>query len=326
MKRCGAAVLLVIAGLCSICGVCGLPPSARAQAPMQVTVSILPQKYFVEKIGGRLVDAEVMVQPGSTPERYEPRPRQMVALSRSKIYFACGVPFEAVWLQKMAEENRSMLVVHTEEWIGKRQIEGHHHEEEGGAVHSHGEEDTSDPHIWLSPPLVMIQARHIAAALITADPANRDAYEKNYQAFLSELAGLDLAISKLFAGKQKAESRSFMVFHPAWGYFADTYGLKQVPVEIEGKEPRAKDLERFITLAKELKVKTIFIQPQYSDKSARVVADAIGGQLVFADDLAPDWAANLMETAGRIAEGGERRTEDGGRKAEAKDRKAEKTQ
>ncbi len=92
-----------------------------------------------------------------------------------------------------------------------------------------------------------------------------------------------------------------MVFHPAWGYFADAYGLKQVPVEIEGKEPRARDLDNFIKLGRELGVKTIFIQPQYSPKSAQTIADALGANLVYADDLAPDWEKNLREVAGRIS-------------------------
>lgn len=280
---------------------CGLLLPAEVvfgQTPMPVSVSILPQKYFVEKIGGQLVEIEVMVPPGATPEQYEPKPMQMAAISKSKIYFACGVPFEAIWLPKVAAANPKMIVVHTEKGIQKRQIEAHSHEEHAGGG-AHDEEDTSDPHIWLSPPLVILQARAIFTTLTANDPQNRQSYETNYKNFISELVNLDLSISRLFQSQR--ESVSFMVFHPAWGYFADAYGLKQVPVEVEGKEPRAKDLDNFIKRARELKIKTIFVQPQYSPKSAQTIADAIGGKLVHADDLAPDWANNLREVAEQIA-------------------------
>jgi zinc transport system substrate-binding protein len=275
---------------------------ASAQAPLPVTVSIVPQKFFVEKIGGKLVEIEVLVPPGATPEQYEPKPKQMDAVSKSRIYFACGVPFETIWLPRIAATNPKMLVVHTEKEIEKRQIEAHAHEghaEHAGGHFDHAGEDAGDPHVWLSPPLVMLQARAILEALCSNDPQNRQSYEANYRKFVSELVDLDLSISGLFQSRR--DSVSFMVFHPAWGYFADAYGLKQVPVEIEGKEPRAKDLDNFIKQARELKIKTIFVQPQYSAKSAQTIADAIGGMLVYADDLAPDWEKNLRQVAGQIA-------------------------
>jgi zinc transport system substrate-binding protein len=279
-----------------------LPAVVFCQTPMPVAVSIIPQKYFVEKIGGQLVEIEVMVPPGATPEQYEPKPKQMAAVSKSKIYFACGVPFDTVWLPRIAAANPKMLVVHTEKDIEKRQIEAHSHEghaEHAAGGHAHAEEETADPHVWLSPPLVMLQARAIFEALAANDPLNRQAYEKNYKNFISELVDLDLAILRIFQSKR--ETASFMVFHPAWGYFADAYGLNQVPVEVEGKEPKAKDLDNFIKRARELKVKTIFVQPQYSPRSAQTIADAIGGKLVHADDLAPDWANNLRQVAEQIA-------------------------
>src|SRR5208337_3095250 len=207
---------------------------ASEPAPMPVAVSILPQRYFLEKIGGNLVEVEVMVPPGATPEQYEPKPRQMSALSRSRIYFACGVPFETIWLSKMVSANSKIQVIHTEKDIEKRAMEAHEHGHEGakpGGAHQH--EGTDDPHIWLSPPLVMIQARSIFDALASNDPQNRASYEANYRSFILELVDLDLSLSRLFAAV--AKPASFMVFHPAWGYFADAYGLHQVPVEVEGK-------------------------------------------------------------------------------------------
>ena len=273
---------------------------ASEPAPMPVAVSILPQRYFLEKIGGNLVEVEVMVPPGATPEQYEPKPRQMSALSRSRIYFACGVPFETIWLSKMVSANSKIQVIHTEKDIEKRAMEAHEHRHEGtnpGGVHQH--EGTDDPHIWLSPPLVMIQARSIFDALASNDPQNRASYEANYRSFILELVDLDLSLSRLFAAV--AKPASFMVFHPAWGYFADAYGLHQVPVEVEGKEPKARELDEFIKRARELGVRAVFVQPQYSPRTAQTIADAVGARLVEADDLAPDWEKNLRKVAEQIA-------------------------
>ncbi len=278
-------------------GICIQPCLAIAQeaTPLPVAVSILPQKYFVEKIGGKFASVEVMVPPGGTPEQYEPKPRQMTALSRSKIYFACGVPFETIWLPKMISANPKILVVNTDKRIEKRDMEAHH---DAGAGHSH-EEGTKDPHVWLSPPLVILQAREIFEALAANDPRNLASYEANYRNFVSELVDLDLFLSRLFGTETKPGA--FMVFHPAWGYFADAYGLKQVPVEVEGKEPKARELDQFIKSARELGVKAIFVQPQYSPKTAQTIADAVGGKLVEADDLAADWEKNIRQVAEQIA-------------------------
>lgn len=278
------------------------PGAASGGAPLPVTVSIPPQKYFVEKIGGPLVEIEVMVAPGADPHQYEPKPRQVAALSRSRIYFACGVPFETFWLSKIAAANPKMAVVHTDREIEKRPIEAHSHhghEESEPPGGGHDEEDAQDPHIWLSPPLVMLQARAIFAALADADPQNLPTYEANYKNFISELADLDVSLRRLLHSGEK--ERYFMVFHPAWGYFADAYGLRQYAVQVEGREPRAKDLDKFIKLARELRVTTIFVQPEYSPRSAQTIADAVGGKLVQANPLAPDWAENLRRVAAQIA-------------------------
>ncbi len=167
--------------------------------------------------------------------------------------------------------------------------------------HSRGvqEERGDDPHIWLSPPLAILQARAIFEALASTDPQNRAGYEANYKQFAAGLVELDLYLSRLF--QTGVKSRPFMVFHPAWGYFADAYGLEQMPVEIEGKEPKARDLDGLIKKAKELGVKVIFVQPQYSPKSAQTIAEAVGAALVQADDLAPAWEENLRRVAGQIA-------------------------
>jgi zinc transport system substrate-binding protein len=275
----------------------------RADSVLNVAVSIVPQKYFVEKVGGEFVDVVVMVPPGASPERYEPKPRQMVALSQAKIYFSCGIEFEEAWLDKIAASNPGMRVVHTEEGIEKRWMEGHDHVEGGPGSVSEREEShghwIKDPHIWLSPPLVMVQARNVLNALLDADSAHRDSYETNYAGFIKELVDLDLAIKNVFWGRGR--NLSFMVLHPAWGYFAEAYGLKQIPVEVEGKEPKAQDLQRLIVEAKKQGIKVIFVQPQFSTTAAQTIANAIGGRTLFADPLAGDWAKNLRDVAAAVA-------------------------
>ncbi len=139
-----------------------------------------------------------------------------------------------------------------------------------------------------------IQAAHILKALIEADPKNRLPYTAGYDAFMKELDALDGELKALFAGRK---GEPFMVFHPAWGYFAEAYGLKQIPVEIEGKEPKAAQLQSLIRRARERGVKVVFVQPQFSTKSAEMVAREIGGQVVPVDSLAENWDANLREVA-----------------------------
>ena len=171
----------------------------------------------------------------------------------------------------------------------------HHHDEAG----KHDDEDHHDhgildPHIWLSPPLVKIQARNILTALQEIDPAHRTLYEAHYHQFLARIDDLDAQLKRNFTGK---EGLHFIVFHPAWGYFAHAYGLKQVPIEIEGKAPKPARLKELITHAREKEIRVIFVQPQFSTKSAEIVAREIGGQVALTDPMAEDWMANLYEVA-----------------------------
>jgi zinc transport system substrate-binding protein len=263
------------------------------EGPLPVCVSILPQKYFVEKIGGSLVHVSVMVPPGANPHLYEPKPGQMAALEKMKIYFAIGVTFEDAWLPRFAAINPKMKIVHTEEGIQKIAMETHPPGEKGtGEPHDH--QGTKDPHVWLSPPEVKIQARNILRALQEVDPSNKAVYEQNFEAFEKEIDALDEELRKIFAGKR---GMKFMVFHPSWGYFARAYGLTQVPVELEGKEPKPGQLKALIELARRDGIKVIFVQPQFSARSAEIIAKAIDGQVVYADPLSPDWSSNLRHQA-----------------------------
>jgi zinc transport system substrate-binding protein len=295
---------------------------------LPVFVTIAPQKYFVQQIGKDLVDVQVMVEPGADPHTYEPKPQQMVAITKAKLYFAVGIEFEKANLSKITATSPNLKVIHTDHGIEKLAMEAHHHHE--GHAEEHHEDDRDhegehhkaehdheksehhgeaapdkdhhdhtglDPHIWLSPPLVKIQARTILAALQEADPVHRSVYEANFKAFTAQIGQLDADLKKTFAGKTGLQ---FMVFHPAWGYFAHAYGLKQVPIEIEGKEPKPAQLKELIQHARKNDIKVVFVQPQFSSQSAEVVAREIGGQVAFVDPLAEDWMANLRQVADKF--------------------------
>lgn len=301
-KRSTAICLMVLCFSCSV-------PLLAVAGGMPVFVSIDPQKHFVQQIGGDLVDVQVMVRPGADPHTYEPKPNQMVALASARIYFAIGVPFEKNWLERFSAVNSEMLMVHSEQGIDKIPMAVHDHRDEdkqhgerahraegepGRAEPDHRHDGELDPHIWLSPPLVKVQARNILAALLQVDPANAAVYKANFAKFDARLDALDAQFKRIFAGKEGME---FMVFHPAWGYFAKTYELHQVPVEIEGKDPKPAQLMALIEHARNHGIKVVFVQPQFSSRSADMIARAIGGRVVFADPLAVDWAANLSQVA-----------------------------
>lgn len=290
--------------------------NSMAADKVPVFVSIVPQKFFVEQIGKDLVDVQVMVLPGASPATYEPKPTQMTALSKAKIYCAIGVPFEHAWLKNISAVNPNMQVVHTDHGIKKLTMTAHHHDDHEGEHHE-GEHDHEkkgghdqkvhdedhhdhaglDPHVWLSPALVKVQAKTILSALQEADPANRATYESNYNVFIEQIDQLDVQLKQIFAGK---EGLQFMVFHPSWGYFARDYGLKQVPIEVEGKDPKPAQLKELIMHAREKGIKVVFVQPQFSAKSAELVAREIGGQVVVADPLAEDWMVNLQQVADKF--------------------------
>jgi zinc transport system substrate-binding protein len=273
--------------------------SGFAAEPVPVFVSILPQKYFVEKIGGDQVRVSVMVQPGASPHNYEPKPRQMSDLAQAKIYFAVGVPFEKAWLEKITGASPGIRVIHTDEGIEKMAMEAHTHNEEGHEEHK-GHDVIKDPHVWLSPPLVIPLARNITKGLCSIDPDHCTVYENNCGQFIHEIESLDADIRHIFADITKG--RRFMVFHPSWGYFAQAYGLEQIPIEIEGKSPRPADLQKLIVQAREEKVKAVFVQPQFSQKTADVIASAAGARIIPADPLAENWAENLRDVSKKLGE------------------------
>ncbi|WP_027360098.1 metal ABC transporter solute-binding protein, Zn/Mn family [Desulforegula conservatrix] len=270
-----------------------------SEKKMPVFVSILPQKYFVEKIGGNLVEVSVMVEPGANPHTYEPKPAQMIKLSSSKIFFTIGINFEDIWLKKITAASPDIKIVRTDEGIQKLVMDEDGHEGESGddkKSHNH-EKGEPDPHIWLSPKLVLKQAEIIKNALIETDPVNSKIYEKGHLDFENEIKALDSELTSVF---EKTENRKFIVFHPSWGYFAKAYNLEQVPIEIEGKQPKPAQMKNLIITARNLGIKMVFAQPQFSTQTADTIAREIGGKVAFADPLAENWAENLRKTASQF--------------------------
>jgi len=268
-----------------------------------VFVSIVPQKYFVQQICKEKLAVEVMVQPGASPATYEPRPSQMAMLAKSKAFFAIGVPFEKTWLARISEINPEMRIVHTDADIEKLPMAAHFHEGEEHEGHErdaeHGAEmhGIPDPHIWLSPPLVEKQLSVIEQNLVELFPENAAFFHANCEKLKEEVRHTDEQVRQLL---QDSRGSQFMVFHPSWGYFAREYGLMQVPVELEGKEPKPAQLRELVEHAREKHIKVIFAQPQFSRKSAGIIAREIGGQVVIADPLALEWSTNLVDVAQKI--------------------------
>ena len=261
---------------------------------INVFVSILPQKYFVERVGGDRVEVDVLVLPGQSPATYSPPPQQLTRLARAQVYFRIGVPFEKSLIPKIESAMKDLLIVDTRDGIPLRKIEGDHHHEE----HNH-HEGGMDPHIWLSPVLVKMQAEIIYETLLTIDPESKDEYKGNYDSFVKDLDELHERIKTALA---PIKGRMLFVFHPSFGYFADAYGLRQVAVETGGKEPSARQVVRLIEMAKKEKVEVIFVQPQFSRKSAQTVAREINGAVVPLDPLAEDYLGNLEDIAIKVEE------------------------
>ena len=281
------AAAVVVMGLS---GCSANPPSADQTSQIPISVSIDPQKYFVEKIGGDNVAVNVMIAPGVDPHTYEPKPEQLKQLSKTQAYFTVGVSLEDAWKDRLQSVNPKMLVVDTSKGVEKLPLEEHEHEHEHGSL---------DPHIWLSPKRVKLQAETIYQTLVQIDPQNQAKYQANLEGFIQEIKSLDQDIQQNF---KNIKSRKFIVFHPEWGYFAKDYGLEMISIEVEGNEPSASELADLIKSAKTEKIKVIFAQPEFSTKSSETIAKEIDGQVMTISAFSPDWSNNLRQVSKKMSE------------------------
>jgi len=286
--------LSVLASVFMLSG-CGKSEDNRS-GKINIFTSIMPQKYFVERIGGDRVSVSVLVGPGKSPATYEPLPDQVIALGTADIFFTIGVPFENVFIPKIQKSLKSLKIVDTSEGIKKRTIGNHDHDEHREEESDHGA-GVPDPHVWMSARLVKQQALNIYNALTEKDPEGKDFYKKGYDGFIADLDKADAELKKSLA---PFKDRTLFVFHPVLGYFADEYGFKQVAIETGGKEPSPSALETIIKKAKADNVKVIFVQPEFSRKSAEAVAKAIGGSVITLNPLNPDYLNNLLYIAAEV--------------------------
>jgi zinc transport system substrate-binding protein len=280
-----SVVSLILLGLAFLGSSC--QGTSQPNDKIGVVVTILPQADFVESVGGEKVDVTVMVPPGADPHTYELTPSQMVKVSKAKMYakVGSGVEFELAWMDKIIEQNKAMLVVDCSKGIQMMEMDEHHGDEDGGELHQ-----GKDPHIWLSPKNAKLMVENICGGLVQVDPQNEAYYIRNRDECLAKLDALDKDIQEGLSG---IKNRRFIVFHPAWGYFARDYNLEQIPIEIGGKEPSAKDIASLIQKAEEQNIKIIFASPEFNPMSAEVIAKEIGGRVVFIDPLAKDYIKNM---------------------------------
>lgn len=264
--------------------------TSSARGVISTFVSIAPQAYFVKTIGGDRVSVHALVPPGAEPATYDPTPRQISMLSQARIYFAIGLPFEAVLIPKIRSSMRNVTVVDTQADVPLRTFA---QDLEGRPKDATG----TDPHIWLAPELVKIQGAAMEKALISVDPQGAAAYSSGLAKLDAQMDALHKKIAAMFGGLQ---GRSFLVFHPAFGYFAAEFGLRQVSIEEEGKSPGPQQLAAIIAEAKKMKITTVFVEPQFDQSRAKVIADSIGARVVSLDPLSEDYVANLTTVAERI--------------------------
>ncbi|MEQ8199853.1 MAG: zinc ABC transporter substrate-binding protein [Syntrophomonadaceae bacterium] len=269
---------------CMVAGCQKQPVSAPTGAKdrLKVAVTIVPQATFVKEVGGDLIEVVTMVPPGGNPENYSPIPQQMMQFSDADVYFSIGVPSEEANLPRLLGLAPGIIVVDLPALVDQKYPP---------VTFPSGERD---PHMWLSPQRVEEIVRITAEQLTQMDPLHGDIYAANSAAYIERLAQLDDEIRAALAG---LSSRTFIVYHPAFGYFAADYGLTMIALEEEGKEAAAVDLQRVIDLARTQHIKVVFYQAEIDSKQSRTLAAEIGGQAEMIAPLDPDYIGNLHKTA-----------------------------
>lgn len=263
--------------------------AARAGEAIGVFVSIQPQVFIVERIGGSHVTVDVLVPPGKSPHTYSPSPHQMTHLARSAVLFRIGMPFEMALTEKVRDAMPNLKVLDMHRGIARRQIEAEHGEHGDGHEES---PDGLDPHVWLAPRLLQAMGRNVAETLSLLKPDAVADFETNRDIFSRDMEALDVELTETLV---PLKGMTFYVYHPVFGYFADAYGLKQRAIEMEGKTPSPRQLGELIRNARAENVKIVFVQPEFDVKNAEAVAESIGGRVIQLNPLARDVPANLRE-------------------------------
>lgn len=278
-----AAALLLSAG-CSV-QTSGSGTASSDGKPI-IAVSIVPEATFAGAVCGDLADIVTIVPPGSSPETYEPTPQEMAQFSQAEAYFAIGVPVEDSQVLPKAEGISTMKIVKLQDAVSKTYPD---------RTFQDGERD---PHIWLSPKRVKVMVQAIADEMASLDPANSAQYSANAQDYMKKLDSLDSRVSSILAD---AKDKSILVFHPAFGYMAEDYGLNMVALQEEGKEATASHLEQMVDFAKQKGITTVFYQEEVDSKQTQAFAEEIGGQAVQLTPLAANYEDNMVQMAEAMA-------------------------
>lgn len=269
-----------------------LAAASQPTTPISVFVSVLPLKTFVQQVGGQYVRVQAMVRPGFSPETYAPTPKQIAALADARLYIRVGVPFENAWMARIRSANPNMQILDARQGLQLEPLPAHHpadHDQHAAAL---------DPHVWTSPPQAEHMVKLISHHLGELDPAHAAQFRHNAEAYIARLQRLNKQIETLLA---PLKNRRFLVFHPAWGYFARTYHLNQIAIQNEGKQPGARMLASLIAQARQEHIRVVFVQPQFDRREASQVAQAIGGRVIAVNPLATDYIANLRSVAEQLA-------------------------
>jgi len=237
-----------------------------------VTVSILPQKYVVDFISSNKANVNVMVEKGANPAIYSPKPKQLLSLKKSLIYFKIGVPFEKAWLNKFTDINPNIKIVDFGKYIKR----------------------DKNPHIWLDPIFLIQEAKVVYETLSKIDTKNSFLYKQNFEKFKQKMINLDKNINNLLTN---IKNRKFIIFHPNLYYFAKRYNLTEIALEHEGKEPSFKYLIKVINIAKQNNIKVVFTAPEFSQKSAKFLAQKIGAKVISFSALDYDIYKNLLKVS-----------------------------
>lgn len=264
------------------------------QAEPLISVSIAPQAFFVKKIAADTLNINVILPPNSNEHNFEFKPSVMQKLEKSDIYFTIGLEFEKIFIDKFKQNFPKLQIINMQKNIALIQT----HDEQK-PTHKHHKHEHLDPHTWLDPILVQTMALNIYNALIQKYPQNKNLYKQNLDQFLTELNNLNLQIaSKL----EKLKNKEFIVYHPSWTYFTRRYNLIQIPVEILGKEPKSKDLQKLIVLIKNKNIKIIFVQNGFPENAAKTLAKECDVKIYKIDHLSYEWENELLKTAEALSQ------------------------
>lgn len=271
-------------------------PKKGNRGKQLITVSILPQKFFVEAIAGDLFEVNVMIPPGASPASYDPSAQQMVKYANSSIYFMIGsLGYEQAWKERLKSSAPDVRQIETEEAVSmiETQIECNH----GDHTHFHGE---MDPHVWTSPRNVILMVKKMCEVLTSIDPANKELFESRTEIFIEKIHRVDEQIAqdlKPFAGQ------TFLVFHPSLGYFANDYHLIQESIEFEGKSPSAAHMANVVDMAQSKSIQSVYIQAQFEIEKAEMIAQEIGASVVYIDPLSENWLNEISRISEQIKNG-----------------------